>query len=333
MQLHRTLPPRLIAVAFTLTAIIVSGCTSKPAPPRTYTANTFSLEIPRAGHGFVADDRQLYVFGGAVKNGTSGSIEIIDPKTRSVQVLRNHVIPRAHLSAVWDGKHAIYLIGGLSERDGNVRWESDVEVFNTQTREVTTVAPLPFPTRSNTAVHIDGKIYVFGGNYKDWETNRMKRSDIVAIYDIADDAWSLGPPMPAGKETEAVVYEQAIYTVGGYDGRNGLSSMDKYLPGEETWSSLSPMPEQVSAHSAVVMENKVITFGDYENQNKTLVYDFTTDKWKEIELGFTAARHSAATRLGDTIYVTGGTPAPAQYLDNIQIFTRKDIFQAIKKAR
>lgn len=333
MQLHRTRSDQLILAALVFTVLLISGCSSNPKPPQVNAINTFSLEIPRAGHGFVADERQLYVFGGAVKNGTTGSIEIIDPKTRSVQVLRNHIIPRAHLSAVWDGEHSIFLIGGLSDRAGNVRWESDVEVFNTKTREVTTVAPLPFPTRSNSAVHIDGKIYVFGGNYKDWETNRMKRSDIVAIYDIADDAWSLGPPMPSGKETEAVVYGKAIYTVGGYDGRNGLSSMDKYLPVEERWTTLAPMPEQISAHAATVMDDFVITFGDYENQSKTLVYDFASDKWNEITLDFTPTRHSAAARLGDTIYVTGGTAAPAEYLDNIQIFTRRDIQKAMKEAR
>ena len=332
--LPRLLPSRLYLSAVALAVMMISGCSQTPSPRKiVYTGNNFALEIPRAGHGFVADERQLYVFGGAVKNGTTGSIEIIDPKTRSIQVLRNHVTPRAHLSAVWDGKHSIYLIGGLSEKGGNVRWESDVEVFNTQTREVTNVAPLPFPTRSNTAVFYEGKIYVFGGNYKDWDTNRMKRSDIVAIFGTDSDAWSLGPPMPVGKETEAVIYNDAIYTVGGYDGRNGLASLDKYHPADETWTTLSSMPEQISAHSAAVIDDVVITFGDYEDKSKTLIYQFARDTWQEIQFGFTPARHSAAAVLDGTIYVTGGSASPAEYLNAIQIFTRGDIQQAIKKAQ
>lgn len=85
-----------------------------------------TLDVARYGHAAAADNENIYVFGGANKDGFLSSIEIIDPKTNQATLLEDKIIPRRYFTAVWDGKQSIYLFGGISLRNGKVRQEPTV---------------------------------------------------------------------------------------------------------------------------------------------------------------------------------------------------------------
>jgi len=67
------------------------------------------------------------------------------------------VIPRRYFSAVWGGKHSIYIGGSVSIENEKFRYEKRGEIFNPQTKEVIFALALPTPTRINSVVFLDEK--------------------------------------------------------------------------------------------------------------------------------------------------------------------------------
>ncbi len=316
----------LIAVAI-CSVLMLGGCAQQPKEVFSATL-PFKLETARFGEGVANDGTNIYVFGGSRGGEWLDDVEIIDPTTKNIQVLDDHIIPRRYFSAVYDEQGKIYLIGGISHENGEFNYESRVEVFDTQSRMVTQVAPLPYPTRVNAAVYLDGKIYVMGGGHRDWETNDMKRSSLMAVYDVATNTWSLAPPMPTARETAAVKHDGKIYVVGGYDGKGAVTAFERYDPVTQVWDTLPDLPQPLSAHSAAVWRDQLFTFGHYTNLAASYVFDFTTQTWREAQLPLKDGRHNKATTMGDNIYVIGGFTPDDAGLDLIQVFDEATLKKA-----
>lgn len=316
--------------------LLLSACADTQAPQTTpestdfTTDMPFKLDTPRFGAGIANDGEAIYVFGGSSEEKWLGDVEIIDPETENIQVLHDHILPRRYFSAVYDGNHHIYLIGGISHEGDDYAYESRVEVFDTRSRTISQAAPLPYPTRINAAAYLDGKIYVVGGGHRDWKTKQMKRSSLMAVYDIAANTWSLAPPMPSAKETTAVTYDGKIYVMGGYDGDKAVTSFEQYDPDTNAWTRLPDLPHPLSAHSATVWHDKLFTFGHYTNLTATLVYDFKAQQWQEADLPVAASRHNQATTIDDKVYVIGGLEPAVKVLDAIQVFDESQLEEAAR---
>ncbi len=306
---------KLALLSTLLLVMMLSGCSTKPS----INTSPFSLETPRLGHAAVNDGRKIYVLAGSNKSGFLSDIEIIDPVTREIQVLKNKLIPRRYFSAVWDGKNSIYILGGISYAFGTPRYENRVEVFNTLTQEVSFTTSLPLPTRINSAVFLDERIFVFGGAYP--QKGKLAPTAKVAVFNTKTQRWFRASDMPTAKTTRAVVKDSNIYVVGGYDRKTSLNVFEKFDPRSNKWESLPPMPVGISAHSVTVVKDKLFVFGDYNNLKSTYSYDFRNEQWEKIEIGYKASRHTAATTLADVTYVIGGnTGTSGPFHDYIQIF-------------
>nr|WP_252735784.1 kelch repeat-containing protein [Aestuariibacter sp. A3R04] len=294
-------------------------------------SQVLKLEYPRYAAGVTADTQAIYAFGGSNENGLRDDIEIIDLATNNSQVLKGHILPRRYFSAVADGNNRIFLIGGVSRSGIRAKYENRVEIFNTETRVVSEAAPLPYPTRINTAVRLGDKIYVMGGSHWDWQTKALKRTNLMSVYDINADTWSFAPPMPTGKATSAVTYEGKIYVAGGYTGEEKLDVFEQFDPVTNSWTSLPAMPMKLSAHTTTVWRNYLLSFGDFDAQDIVWAYNFTTKQWREIELPVMGVRHSKAVSIGDTVYLVGGTQGTkGPVKDTIQVFTAKQLADALK---
>lgn len=297
--------------------LLLSGCSTTSNTP----SESLSLSQARYGHATVNDGENLYIIAGSYKKKFLSSIEIINPVSGKKKILNDILIPRRYFSAIWDGKHSIYIVGGVSFKNNILRYERKVEVFDTITHQVTFAESLPSPTRTNTAVYLDDKIYVFGGTYLPKVTRLPSPTPIVAVLDISKNKWHWAKRMPMAKSTKAVVKDGFIYTIGGYDTKSALNTFERFDPKKNTWQTMPPLPAKISAHSVSMVGDKLFIFGDYKDMNATYAYDFTTQAWEKMNIEYKASRHNAATTMGDTTYVTGGnTGANGPYLNYIQTF-------------
>jgi N-acetylneuraminic acid mutarotase len=299
----------------------VSEVDNQPSPT-TKSARTLTLNTARFSHATASDGHKLYVFAGYGKTGFLTDVEIIDPKTGEIEVLTNKVLPRRYFSAVWDGQHSIYLLGGISLIDDSVTLEPTVEVFDTLTHEVTFATPLPLARRDSSAVYLDGQIYLFGGSdYSVANGFEPIPSTLAMRYDIASENWLPITDMPTAKATRVFTKDGMIYLLGGTRFMTPMTVFEQYDPRHDSWQTLPALPRPLSTHSLVPYGQKLLVFGSDDELDLTYSYDFELAKWQKTDIGYFPSSQNTATLLGNTIYVIGGTAGKGQaFVDYIQQF-------------
>jgi hypothetical protein len=309
-----------IAVLFLL--ISVAGCTSIPTKESLLTReeSSLSLNTGRYGYAVVNNGAHIFVLGGASKSGLLLNIEIIDPQTGAIEQINDTVIPRRYHTAVWDGKDSIYIMGGMSVvTKGNktqLQHDPRIEVFDIPTRQAKIFGNMPAARRFGSAQNHNGKIFFLGGS------SRNSNVATVHIYDIKKDEWKLAANMPTAKNTRTVQYGQYLYTIGDYNGRSSVKAFEQYNITTGRWQSLPLLPQKLSANSVVVFDDKIFSFGDYTKLDNTLAYDFKTEAWHQVSIGYHPSRHGGATVLNNNFFVIGGHIAGnGSDLDLIQVFS------------
>ncbi|MBC3767405.1 Kelch repeat-containing protein [Neptunicella marina] len=306
-----------------LCILLTTACTS--------TSDTsVSLQKPRYGHAVVAADSQIFVIDGYDRRKRLGSVETFDVNSLQTQTLKAELAPRRYVTAVNDNQGHIYVMGGVSQHktQGEI-CNPLVEIINIKSGEILYGPPMPTPRRGASAVYLDGKIYVIGGSelYGTPKSN-YGASNRVEILDIQTQTWSKGASMPTGLETRAVVHDGQIYTIGGYNFVSAVPSFYRYDPAQNQWFDMPNLPTRLSAESAVVVGNKLITLGDYNDLDKVLSYDFATQQWQQPDVSMQGSRHQGAVLVGDNIYLMGGTRSGRESLNDIQIFPVSSFEQA-----
>jgi N-acetylneuraminic acid mutarotase len=299
--------------------LFVSACSSINTP---ISPDELSIKTARYGHAAATDGKLIYVFAGSNSSEFLSDIEIINPVTGDVQVLKDRVIPRRYFSAVWDGKHSIYLVGGVSLTKGKVSLERRVEKFDVLTQKITFTKPIPEPRRNSRTVFLYNSIYVFGGSTGD-KSNKYNLASTAtsAMYDTISGKWRKLADMPTAKSTSVIVRRGIIYLAGGFNHKEALNVFERYDPKSNQWQTLPSMPRNISAHSMALIGNKMVLFGDYENLDSTIIYDFESKTWTDNNLDYQASRHNASVTIGNTIYVIGGNiNSEGTSLDLIQRF-------------
>ena len=297
------------------------GCTSIPIKESLLTSQAFTLKLNhgRYGHTIVNNGEHIFVFGGSGEHGLLSNLEIIDPKTGTIEQVNHVLIPRRYHTAVWDGKDSIYIMGGMSAvtygKKRRLLRDPRIEVFDIPSRQSKIIGEMPAARRFGSAQYHDDKIFFMGGS------RQYSATSTVGIYDVTKDKWQLTAKMPTPKETKTIQYGQYLFTIGGYNGKSPLNVFERYNITTGKWLSLAPIPQTLSAHSVVVFNNKIVSFGDYTKLDNTLIYDFKTEAWQQVTIGYLPSRHNAATVLNNEIYVIGGTTdGSGSHLDTIQVF-------------
>ncbi|QOL25390.1 kelch repeat-containing protein [Thalassotalea sp. LPB0316] len=302
-------------------ACLLSACQStQQVSDETLVQSTeLQLQTPRYGHAAINDGQRIFVFGGANQDGFVTDVEIIDPVAKTSYVVKDKLIPRRYFSAVFDGQQSVYIIGGVSAQGGKFRFEKTVEIFDTVSHQVSYATELKAPTRINTAVYYQDEIFVFGGAYP--TKNGLNVSKLALAYNTYTQQWRRLADMPSAKTTRAIVHDQAIYVVGGFDRTSSMNVFERFLPQDNAWQKLPAMPFEASAHSLSLVGDKLYVFGDYTNLSQTYVYDFTNEQWQQVNIGYQASRHNSATTIDGVTYVIGGnTGTSGPFLNSIQAF-------------
>jgi len=169
-------------------------------------------------------------------------------------------------------------------------------------------APLIEANSEFTLTSTGGKIYVLGG----YPQGRVSVKT-VQIYDIANDKWALGPPLPeVNNHGVAAAHDGVVYLFGGQTDPNTayvdtVYALDTKAGEGAAWTQKAAMPTKRSAGAAVVHEGKIyIAGGRPPRGHDFAVYDPRTDTWEKLPDLPSQRNHIAMELIGGKIHVFGG---------------------------
>lgn len=279
-----------------------------------------SLKTPRFATAAVAHNDAIYVLCGSGPRGLLNDVERINPRTRKIEVLPETdppLTPRRYHAAVSVGEEIILMGGSIYDPVAKkVDTVGLVERWNVRTGKVRIGKPMPTPRWALATVAYNGRVFAIGGTHGD------KRLNTVDIYNVERDEWRPGLPLPLGRDCCAAVYQGVIYVPGGFAGKDPVPDFDAYSIGQARWLKMPEMPLATSAHHTAIVGDTLLSFGDYRELRRVLVFNLKTRQWRKINNSqFEPTRHSAVVSLGDRCYVIGGArESRGSFLDLIQEF-------------
>jgi len=182
------------------------------------------MPTPRWGHAAVAASGKIFAFGGITGVGdnrrTLDVVEVYDPQRDTWTKGPSMPAPRHSPSAAVVNTQ-VFLISGKSvaypQAGSSPAITDSVHRFDPATGSWTSVAPIPHPRVSSTAVVVDDLIYVMGGMDRDGGFPTS-----VDVYDPGTDKWGEGPSLQRGRSGQCgASVGGTAYLVGGSDVRYG----------------------------------------------------------------------------------------------------------------
>lgn len=164
------------------------------------------------------------------------------------------------------GNSYLYAFGGANGAVANTN-----SVFDLQTSQWLTQAPMDSVRYQFSAQTVNGKIYAIAG-YKGGFTPEST----TGIYDIITDTWSNGTdiPIPVGDYASGVYNDSLIYVIGGFDGAGDINSVQVYDIANDTWSAATPKPGIATAGlRGGVSGNKIVVAGGYSQTGGAPISD------------------------------------------------------------
>jgi N-acetylneuraminic acid mutarotase len=174
----------------------------------------------------------------------------------------------------------------------------------------TTLAPMLQPRSEMAIAQLGGRMYVIGG----YPPGRIP-SDVVQVYDLASNSWTLGPSTPVPlHHSHAVAVGDRLFLIGGeFDGA-GTGRAPVYLNtvyeldvAAGAWRPRAPMPTNRSGGGVGVIDGKIYVAGGRPPRgNDFAVYDPAADRWTVLPMLPTARNHLAVDAIAGRLYVAGG---------------------------
>ena len=216
--------------------------------------------------------------------------------------------PRTEVSTTSDGT-LIYFLGGYGVTlAGELSAPKPLYSYNPRRDIWTHIGNLPEGTNHAGLVHLDGSLYIVGG-YRGATRDPTAR---MIIYDIADNRWRDGPPMPTARGALAVVVANSrIHAIGGELGEGVPTGVHEiYDPATNSWEAAADMPTPREHLAAAVVGNQIIAMAGRNSLTSTLtsneVYDVTSNSWAvgaDVPIGRSGV---AAVSLNGYVYLFGG---------------------------
>jgi N-acetylneuraminic acid mutarotase len=286
-----------------------------------------SMNHPRAYLGVAAVDDKIYAIGGdqgsetgscstgeSMTNNAVNYTEEYDPTLNAWISRADMPTARALFgTAVYGGK--IFCIGGYNGADvftGPKSWDWKTEYYNVGANEVydpatdtwQTLTPLPTPRYKVATNIVDGKIYVIGGHSM---SNLYKTENVVEVYDPITNSWTTKTPapLPVGLYASAVV-DYKIYVLGTNPNATWQFNIMVYDPATDIWTIKSKTPLHYGTTAAATTGENALKRIYYFDENRTDIYNPTTDTWSAGTASPTIRLISKAVTVNDAIYLVGG---------------------------
>lgn len=153
---------------------------------------------------------------------------------------------------------------------------------------------------------LEDKIYVVGG-----QGSKIKKADIVEIYDIKTNKWSTGTPLPEPLDHLGMTsYDGKLYVVGGAHKHGYSNKLLIYDPITNKWTEGKAMPGARTALTVNFVDGKLYAVGGVDDVHDVvatnLVYDPVNDTWTEKTPMPTARHHLTSSVVNGKLYVIGG---------------------------
>jgi hypothetical protein len=204
-----------------------------------------------------------------------------------------------------DGR--IYVIGGGTGAGPDVR-VNQVNIYDTHSRTWSSAAPIPVSdgmAAYGSAVHLNGKIYVFGGIHG--AGGAIGVLNTTWIYDIASDSWTQGANLPRALFGSAVgVVNGEIYVAGGADLNIPYNSAYQYDPGTD-FTPIANLPAANFRIHGVGVDSsgQFHVFAGGFTGHTHLVYDTSSNTWSAAAPMPIGVTDPGVVLIQDTIYVVG----------------------------
>ena len=191
-------------------------------------------QMPAAANG------RIYVIGGQTDSGTTSFVNTVfefDPLTTNWTAKAPMPAARSSGAAAVIGD-LIYVAGGRPPRG------QDFAVYDTVNDQWTTLTNMPTARNHLAAATIGGKIYVAGGRLGAGFTSAM--TNVLEVFDPEAGAWSTRAPMPTTRGGNNGLAASGCFFVFGGEGPAGVfDEMEMYVPTQDRWYRLEPLPTPV----------------------------------------------------------------------------------------
>lgn len=206
--------------------------------------------------------------------------------------------------------------------------------------------PLPAAVSSLGAVECDGYLYVYGGHVG--KTHSYDTKTVVGTFRRlkldGGTKWEELPGGPILQGMNLATHGGKVYRVGGMQPRNApgepadnhsVAEVARFDPKTSKWEAMPPLPAGRSSHDVVVVGDKLVVVGGWEQKGKgqkavwhdtALVLDLAAAKpeWKSIPQPF-KRRALTAAAVGTRVYVVAGLgeSASEKRVDILDVATGK----------
>nr|XP_024218264.1 kelch-like ECH-associated protein 1 isoform X2 [Halyomorpha halys] len=200
------------------------------------------------------------------------------------------------------GQRIIYCVGGYLRLSLET-----VEILCLDDNSWSSCAKLAVPRSGLGAAFVKGLLYAIGG--RNTSPGCSYDSDWVDRYDPDEDRWFMVAPMNNRRLGVGVaVVNRLLYAIGGYDGKQRLSTVERYNPDENSWTFVAEMSTPRSGAGVASLKQFIYVVGGYDNcQLKTAErYDTENNTWTPIApLSVPRSAFSLAA-INDKLYAIGG---------------------------
>lgn len=186
----------------------------------------------------------------------------------------------------------LYAIGGETTGGGTV---ATVDLYDLQVNEWRAAPPLPEAAANLAAVTFKERIYVAGGNSRsgdDAQSSAITISDRFFVFDPESDQWHPAGQLPNPLAGAALVAdENALYLLGGWDGRNmhdeiwqltPPATIDAAMPG---WTLVGRLRTPIAFFGATLVNDEIFVVGGHDGQHDLATaeaYNLSTDQWRDL---------------------------------------------------
>ncbi len=279
------------------------------------------LSQPRSRMAAVESAGQIYVVGGEGEDGeTLALMEIYDLNMGRWRRAAPLPAPRANLAATMSGDHLIVAGGSRLESDSpsGMMIYDDLTYYDLTTEQWVTGGKLPLPLAGAALVTQGEMFYLLGGWDGEAVQDGLWRLPLALIDSATAADWEVVTHLPnPAAWFGAVLVNDLIYVVGGYDGQRELAEFSAYSISSNTWQRLTSLSTPRGGVTLVYDGLTVLALGGgWMSTIQGLErYDALTNQWIMIDSPIVGEwRHFGAAANDGSVYLLGGWSGA--YLDS-----------------